>query len=276
MDEGGSNIRRILESQHGVVGAGGPAWSPDGDTIALGFAGVVTLLGVRDGKLTPLDLGFPRSKLPSWSWDGSRIAFFAVGGGIVRGIYVADSDGGAAELVSPSDETRTSWLPDGSGLLMADRAAFGGVTSDVFKVDIETGKRTNMTDLNAWDYAPTVSPDGASIAFESNRDNVADPLRIHVYAMDIGGAGQHRILEAQDRAAVTGWTYPHQGILYSAVRQDNWDIWTVTRDGRSARRLTTHPALDMDAVMKPGPLPVNPLNLKASVWGFMKRAVVDR
>ncbi len=272
MNEDGSNIHRVLDSPDGIFG---PAWSPDGETIAVAVSDTLSLFRVHEGMRTDLALPGTINKLPSWSRDGQHIAFYAFAGGIVNGVYLADNDGGGAKLLSPGFQTRTSWLAGGESLAMARDRGLGGLAADIFRVDVRGG-RTNLTEDDAWNYAPSVSPDGTRIAFESNRDAGDDPLHTQVYVMDVDGGRRRLLGETEGEAWVTGWTYPEQGVLYSELRAGDRDIWTVSRDGVSTRRLTQHPAWDIDAVMKPGPLVVNPLNLKASVWGFMKRAAVDR
>ncbi len=270
MDEDGSNIRRILDAPDGILA---PAWSPDGETIAVGIGRSLSLFRLRDRRRTDLDLPGATNDLPSWSSDGKRIAFNAAFGGIVRGVYTADSDGGRAELLSPSQQTRTAWFPDGNRLIMSDRPVAGALASVIFAVEVPGGKRKRLTDVNNWNYAPALSPDGQTVAFAA-KPALQDDTQI--YVMDPEGRRERQLIETDGKVYVTGWTYPHQGILYYEWQGGNQDIWAVTGDGSQTRRLTRHPAQDLDAVMRPGPLAANPLRLKASVWGFMKRLTAYR
>ena len=55
---------------------------------------------------------------PTWSADGRRLAFLALGVGDLRDAYVVDADGKNLRNVSnsPEDENRVAWSPDGTRL----------------------------------------------------------------------------------------------------------------------------------------------------------------
>src|SRR5215472_5323236 len=67
-------------------------------------------------------------RLPSWSPDGTRIAFMAQQRDKPWTVYVIPAEGGSPEQPVPGDHTGTmpSWSPDGNSLL------FGRFPSDVF------------------------------------------------------------------------------------------------------------------------------------------------
>jgi hypothetical protein len=73
-----------------------------------------------------------------------------------------------------------SWSPDGERLLVDSE-------NHLFAVDPDGGRRTRLTSSPAYDGGAEYSPDGNSIAFESNRDG---PMRIRV--MNADGTGAHR------------------------------------------------------------------------------------
>ncbi|WP_395344513.1 amidohydrolase family protein [Ningiella sp. W23] len=77
-----------------------------------------------------------------------------------------------------TDETTWSSLdvsPDGSYMVF-------DMLGDIYKVDIEGGEATPLTQDIAWNLHPTISPDGKHIAFISDRGGLSN-----IWTMDING-----------------------------------------------------------------------------------------
>ncbi len=109
---------------------------------------------------------------PSWSPDGGRLAGFSfnpVTG--ATGIWVMELAIGSQPrtLHSPVfDADNLAWSPDGQYLYFSD--VQNGGEKDVYRIDVASGELTVLTaDSPDWDNAPSVSPDGQSIAFVSDR-----------------------------------------------------------------------------------------------------------
>src|SRR5215213_1450610 len=68
---------RTLWSPPGEIS--GPAWSPDGNRLALAYAGRIVVFDVAAGSATAVTAG-PRDLDPAWSADG-RLGFRRVGQG---------------------------------------------------------------------------------------------------------------------------------------------------------------------------------------------------
>jgi Tol biopolymer transport system component len=123
-------------------------WSPDGSRIAFSHQRAIVVVGVRDGALTTLRVPAPVSSAsgqwceedglyaPTWSPDGSRLAFQRVGtcGGAginpiaFSTIEIVDADSGSrldgvdGNPGSPYDfgALLPSWAPDGRALAYLD------------------------------------------------------------------------------------------------------------------------------------------------------------
>ncbi len=110
----------------------------------------------------------------TWSPDGKRIAFSAKGGPrdvlhiasvrkrkIIK-TYKVDLDG----IFAPS------WSPDGKSI------AFSGIKngeSDLYQLNLKTGKITHLTNDIFSDLEPRWSPDGKALVFTSDRGPYTDP-----------------------------------------------------------------------------------------------------
>jgi serine/threonine-protein kinase len=112
---------------------------------------------------------------PLWSPDGKRIAYFRRGKDGRDGIYVQDADGGEAKriLKSESDdiwEVLTSWLPDGSALLLYRLAPGRGTLAllPLSGVDADASRLRPLLPSAASRGVPMLSPDGRLLAFLSD------------------------------------------------------------------------------------------------------------
>ena len=138
----------------------GPAWSPDGKTLAYGLNGVHLLqvsagTVIQDSTVLPNDLEdlngllVPRAlyQPDRWSPDGTRllisIGFYE---GATKAIYVPGSktvvqltkgDQGGASCCT------VSWSPDGQSVYSAG-FIYGGSSSDLWRYDSATGKGTQL------------------------------------------------------------------------------------------------------------------------------------
>ncbi|WP_394825484.1 hypothetical protein [Pendulispora albinea] len=160
-----------------------PSISPDGRFIvfeshAVGSEANGSLWRVgTDGRgLVRLTDGRGNDRQPNWSPAGDRILFQSNRRGNFD-IYTIDPNGRSLENVtqSPAEDTDAAWSPDGTHIVyssdegslehanlfvIARRADQTGQTSG--------GKRTRVTHSRGYDGAPSWSPDGRFIAFESS------------------------------------------------------------------------------------------------------------
>jgi len=159
-----------------------PANSPDGRTVAVGRRDPATQM--RDIWLIDLERGTqsrftsdPADDInPTWSPDGSRIAFSSARKGR-RDIYVKAANGiGEEQLVfgSPADKNVECWSPDGRLLLFNTTVAQG--QQQIWALPLE-GERKPYAVLSGTDVmqASSLSPDGKFVAYysgESGRPEV--------------------------------------------------------------------------------------------------------
>jgi TolB protein len=165
------------------IGAGfGPFWSPDGAWIVY-FRGPERRTDVFKASVqTPRPVrltthpGFDHS--PQWSPDGSQIAFVSERDGNSE-LYVVGSEGGPARRLTddPNHDEFFDWAPDGRSLVYvsyrngADPHALGIGNAEVFSVELDTGRSTNLSRNPAWDGDPAFSPDGDWVVFTRRTDH---------------------------------------------------------------------------------------------------------
>jgi len=160
----------------------GPAWSPDGTTIAFTTYDLfpsqqVHLLNLSDGSKRQVTTGPVPAIDPSWSPDGSRIAFVSNGEGDFE-IYVVTIDGAVTERLTedPAFDDWPSWSPDGQFIV------FSSARSGSLELYVMRSDGTDVRSLDAGagsNFDPAWSPDGLQIVFVSDRDGNPEIYRMN-------------------------------------------------------------------------------------------------
>ncbi len=242
------------------VGAQEPAWAPDGRRIAVSALDVVWTM-TPDGRqpqplVSPALAGVERD--PAWSPDGTRIAF-AADRGTGFDLFVATVKDGVVTPVTalPGDERWPSWTPDGR-LVFASRAPRGAATAadpgmqwDLFQARPVAGSTAwqapqPLTETTDNETYPRVSPDGALVAFVSERGNDDD---VDVWVMPLSGAADTatplpqraprpssggdasrptRVLRATGIESHLAWAPDSQRLAFHGVRGGVGAVWVAT------------------------------------------------
>jgi TolB protein len=122
------------------------------------------------GLVTRLTIHPDRDSSPTWSPDGSQIAFRRRAGGN-SDIYVMSADGSDARRLTndPAFDGDPQWSPDGTQILFTtDRAG----NFDIWVMNVDGSGQTPLTEHPADDEYPAWSRDGEYIAFQSTRHGV--------------------------------------------------------------------------------------------------------
>jgi Tol biopolymer transport system component len=153
------------------------SWSHDGQwlayaSIANGSAQVFVARADGTTGATPIGpLGLDGQD-PTWSPDGTRIAFRGGHFNNERGIYVIGADGSGLRLLTPqtnetvifsSQFSRPAWSPRGN--LIAYSNLSTSRPSHIFVVGTDGGLPRDLSTTGDDDWAPAWSPDGTRIAW---------------------------------------------------------------------------------------------------------------
>jgi Tol biopolymer transport system component len=250
MRRDGSNQRRLTFAG-GFFGSYGAAWSPDGRTIAFGRNDLSANEGEEnyDTEIYTVDVdGAGEHQLtndtfsdywPTWSPDGSKIAFVSDRGGQAD-VYLMNPDGSGITPLTNSTvgEYQLAWSPDGS------KIAFGASGANGPNIYVMNADGTGVTQLTntGTDARPAWSPDGSKIAFESDRNGAGQR---EVYVMDANGRNQTR-LTFGGRSMQPTWSADGTKIAFTSFPDPvgDVDIYLMNVDGSGIQRLTTAAGFD--------------------------------
>ena len=236
MDSDGANPRRITSNTSDDFGA---AWSPDAKTLVFGATQfrriadstvvpltqhlyVVDPAGGTPELLTPTDM---RAQFPSWSPDGSTIAFHGGYGGVGNDLelFLIDANGGNLRRLTSNawSDARPDWSPDGRRLAFQSNRDGSG---EIFVMNPDGSAIVQLThsEPGTVNQAPDWSPDGRHILFVSTRDGNPE-----IYVMNADGTHVTRVTNHPGNDADPEWS-PDGRIIFDRV---------ILFEGKSAEQL---------------------------------------
>jgi len=248
----GSDLNKLATKP---VGDHFPDWSPNGMRLAfeayqdLSSYNIDLYVMNADGSRlkritkepTPPDrYDSTHHRMPSWSPDGTRIAFlrgrwkpFAEEN--TGGIYTIRADG--TDLRQLTDDARDeypAWSPDGKTI------AFNRLTKTsggIYTVNADGGGLRQLTDppQGFWDSEPSWSPDGTKIAF--TRGSGGRPGRVDVFTMNADGTHLRKLTGKTEGAYSPDFSPDGTRIVFVGWKGGN-KLYVMNADGTNIRRLT--------------------------------------
>jgi Tol biopolymer transport system component len=121
-------------------------------------------VAVAAGPILQVTADGSSSVRPSWSPDGTHIAFQTSQDNAYK-VYTMAADGSDRRLITQGksdDDRHPTWSPDGK-MLAVDTGT--ELKRDITIVDLASGSRTQITNLDAFASFPAWSPDGTRLSF---------------------------------------------------------------------------------------------------------------
>ncbi len=231
---------------------GGPAFSPDGSTIAFHWnespAGTfdVYLKRLGDESARRLTTDPADDTNPAWSPDGRMLAFLRRQPGYQASVMLVSPHGGPERRLTTisANDSSLSWSADGRWIAFAnaypDYLRHRANEAGIMAVEVSTGRRVTVTQpapLTLGDFSPALSPRGGQLAFirgvsASNGD---------IYLLDVDENMQpsrepRRITFDGASVSSVAWSPDGQRLYFVSDRSSQSSMRTLWRVSVSGQR----------------------------------------
>ncbi|MFK7783155.1 S9 family peptidase [Psychroserpens sp.] len=230
---------QIAKLTHLDKSPGNLTWSPDGKHLA--FTMFISEKPPVVAKMPSKPKGAKWAK-PARITD--RLKHERDGGGYMQPgfthIFVMSSNGGTARQITTDNYnhgSRLSFSPDGSTIYFAANRVedweYRFRNSEIYSVDIQTKHITVLTSQDGPDYAPTVSPNGKTIAFLGYQDKIQTYQNTVLYTMNLDGSNR-KILSYDLDSSVSrvSWDTNGKGLYFTYDDKGNSKIAYITISGK--------------------------------------------
>lgn len=233
MDTGESaKITNLTQSPSSIT------WSPDGEQIAFTMfvprdeKPLVSLPGKPDGA----EWAEPANVINDLQYRRDGSSGFVEDG--FRHVFVIPDEGGTPRQITSGEYNHSSpeWTADGEHLIISSNRKedwqYDERDTELYKISVDDGTMTQLTDRNGPDYSPAVSPDGKKIAYLGYDDNRDSFQLSNLYIMDVDGSNKQVLTEDFDRSVSNiQWAGNGEGIFLEYDDQGNGKVGFIPLNG---------------------------------------------
>jgi lysophospholipase L1-like esterase len=220
--------------------------------VAAQGSGKILLANPDGSNARRLTAGNQNESNPTYSADGSRIAFTSRSGTLTqqRGIVIANSDG--TVLASLSDagavDDEPAFSPNGAQIAFISSRDDGTFRNgpEIYIMDSDGENPTRLTSNTVADREPTFSPDGDRIAFTSRREGAEG-----IYIMNRDGSDPVRLTPTADGDREPTFSPDGTRIAFTSTRDGDEEIYVTNVSGAQPVRLTFSDGLNFTPAFSP-------------------------
>ncbi len=176
----------------------------------------------------------------------TRLKYEADGSGYTapgyRHIFIISAEGGTARQVSKGalNYNAFQWSKDNRQLYFSSNHnsnwEYETRNSEIYRLDIATGKVDALTDRNGPDTGLALSPDGKKIAYLGYDDKVQTYQVNQIYLMNQDGSKKRMISTKLDRSKSNlQWSADSKGLYFTYDSEGNTKIGYVSMSGKTSK-----------------------------------------
>jgi len=156
----------------------------------------------------------------------------ALGGNKLYRLMLADVDGAREKTLLESSQPlmSPSWSPDGKSVAYV---SFETGRPAIFRQQIATAERQQLTNFRGLNGAPVWSPDGNQLALVLSKDGNPE-----IYTLDLTSGVFNRVTKHFAIDTEPNWTIDGKGIVFTSDRGGKPQIYQVTLASGRVERLT--------------------------------------
>jgi Tol biopolymer transport system component len=250
MDSDGQNRLRVSST---IRANTDPVWSSDGSLIAFETEEFFPCEEEEDRLCSLLQIwtvrpdgtGFRKvtdGSAPSWSPDGTRIAFHAE-----NQIHMVNADGSDRRALTdqPRGAFEPAWSPDGTRIAFETPVQRAQEVVEIFVMNADGSNPRSLTDGRGADMEPLWSPDGRRVAFVTF-DPSLEGTNHEVGVMNPDGSDRRVLTNNPASDAEPTWSPDGLRIAFMRKGANAWDLYLVNVDGSGERNLTNAPEITDD------------------------------
>ena len=225
---------------------GSLVWSPNGDLIAFTMFVPEQRQPLQVKMPTPpegADWGPPIRVIDKMNYRADGNPGFVPDG--YTHLFVIPTEGGTPRQLTTGafHHNTPAWMPDGRSILISanrrDDADHEPMDTEVYRVNVETGRLTELTDRYGPDGSPVPSPSGDQIAYTGFDDRHLGFQLTELYVMAPDGSDPRLLSGDLDRSiGAIEWARDGSGLFFSYDDEGNGKVGFVSLERRSQELLS--------------------------------------